>query len=164
MFWAYISMVPYVIPIIIFVMIPFTRKLGHFKRFTLLASCYLFGDKILKNIIRSKTNDISGPRPPHSCKSSFGFPSSHMAVMAAFCFLRLRNQNVSEGEKVIWVAVTFLEGYSRILLNYHTIEQVIAGSIYGIFYAFIFDLIWAKTVGPWLSDKFRTISQDNHVD
>ena len=53
MIWAYISMVPYLIPIIILAMIPFTRQLRDVRRFTLLASCYVFGDKIIKNLIRS---------------------------------------------------------------------------------------------------------------
>lgn len=54
MFWAYISMVPYLIPIIILLIGAVTWKLRHFRRFSLLASCYIFGDKILKNIVRSK--------------------------------------------------------------------------------------------------------------
>ena len=55
MFWAYLSMVPYMIPIVIFFVILVTRKLKHVKTFSLLASCYVFGDKIIKNIIRSKS-------------------------------------------------------------------------------------------------------------
>ena len=82
-------------------------------------------------------------------------PSSHMAVMVAFCFLRLRNAKVSYTEKVIWVAITILEGYSRMVLNYHTLEQVIAGSVYGLIFSVTFRLVWQKTIGPWLRSNFR---------
>ena len=85
-----------------------------------------------------------------------------MAVMSAFCFLRLRNPKVSKGEKVLWVALTFAEGYSRVILNYHTTEQVIAGTVYGVLYAFIFNLLWSKIVAPWLKDQFNTTRE--HTD
>jgi hypothetical protein len=52
-FWAYLSMVPYLIPIIIFIVMLFTKRIKHFKSVALLASCYIIGDKVIKNLIRS---------------------------------------------------------------------------------------------------------------
>lgn len=54
MFWAYLSMVPYILPIIILLSSLIFRKLSQFKLFCMLASSYISGDKILKNIIRSR--------------------------------------------------------------------------------------------------------------
>lgn len=78
-----------------------------------------------------------GPRPDFSCKSSFGMPSSHMIVMAIFALYRIRNTS-SWTERAFWVVMTVLEGVSRMELNYHTLEQVIAGTIFGVAYALIF--------------------------
>ena len=47
------------------------------KMLTLLVTGYVFGDKILKNLIQS-------PRPEGSCKTTFGMPSSHMTVMTLY--------------------------------------------------------------------------------
>ena len=44
---------------------------------TLMFTGYMFGDKILKNLIQS-------PRPEGSCKTTFGMPSSHMTVITLY--------------------------------------------------------------------------------
>ena len=75
-------------------------------------------------------------------------PSSHMAVMAAFCLLQVMRKSTSLGEKIFWVCVTILQGYSRMVLNYHTLEQVIAGSLYGAIYYLIFKQFWKIMVTP----------------
>jgi len=54
MFWAYLSMLPYILPIIILASSLIFRKLSQFKLFCMLASSYITGDKIVKNIIRSR--------------------------------------------------------------------------------------------------------------
>jgi membrane-associated phospholipid phosphatase len=76
-----------------------------------------------------------------------------MAVMAAFCYLEVRGSG-RPVVKALWVVVTVLEGYSRIVLNYHTLEQVIAGTVYGITYAIVFSKLWSNWVGPWLSEHY----------
>ena len=81
-------------------------------------------------------------------------PSSHMAVMVAFCFLRLRMKEVTALERGIWLIMVFLEACSRVLLNYHTTYQVIAGSIYGLVFAHLFVLAWNRFVTPMIDDKF----------
>ena len=95
-----------------------------------------------------------GSRPLYSCKASFGMPSSHMAVMAAFCFLRLRDRKASQLEKGFWIIIVLLEGCSRVLLNYHTTFQVITGSIYGLVFAYLFVIAWKRFVDPMISGKF----------
>ncbi len=88
--WAVISMVPYLIPIIFFVVTIFTRKMEHLKFVVLLGSAYLFGDKIVKNLLRSiNLFTYLGPRPPYSCKKTYGMPSSHMIVVVAIFLSRL---------------------------------------------------------------------------
>lgn len=52
--WAYLSMVPYVFPLIVLVVAIFTRKMAHLKMVVLMGSAYIVGDKIVKNIIKSK--------------------------------------------------------------------------------------------------------------
>ena len=55
--WAYLSLVPYIIPIIVFLLLLATRKLEPLKLLALLCSCYVIGDKIVKNIVRSTLDD-----------------------------------------------------------------------------------------------------------
>ena len=65
------------------------------------------------------------------------------------------------------MAITILEGYSRMVLNYHTLEQVIAGSVYGLVFSVTFRLVWQKTIGPWLRSNFRASTNDpcsNHIE
>ena len=76
-----------------------------------------------------------------------------MAVMMVFCYMRLKGSSPLY-QKIIVVILTILQGYSRIALNYHTIEQVIAGIAYGLIYAAIFDYIWSNYIGPILQDKY----------
>lgn len=46
--YAYLSLLPYIIPAIYLLAAPFSRRLSHFKVFILLASAYMVGDKLLK--------------------------------------------------------------------------------------------------------------------
>lgn len=52
--YAYISMIPYVTPLIYLLISALTRKISHFKIFFMLASAYVIGDKLLKNIFKGK--------------------------------------------------------------------------------------------------------------
>lgn len=59
--WSFISMIPYVYPILLSLLMLYSRKLAHLKTVTLLGSAYIFGDKVVKNIIRSKKCSIQAP-------------------------------------------------------------------------------------------------------
>jgi membrane-associated phospholipid phosphatase len=64
-----------------------------------------------------------------------------MVVMAIFAFHRIR-EGTNWAEKIFWVLMTILEGMARMELNYHTLEQVIAGTIFGVIYAALFKRLW----------------------
>lgn len=61
--------------------------------------------------------------------------------MAIFAFHRIR-EGTSWAEKVFWVLVTVLEGMARMELNYHTLEQVLAGTLFGVVYGGLFEKLW----------------------
>lgn len=46
--YAYLSLLPYVIPALYLLIAALSMRLSHFKVFLLLASAYLVGDKLLK--------------------------------------------------------------------------------------------------------------------
>lgn len=54
--YAYVSMLPYLIPLAYLAVFLFTRKISHVKIFLMLASAYIVGDKLLKNVFKD-------PRP-----------------------------------------------------------------------------------------------------
>jgi len=51
--YAYLSILPYLIPFIALISALITKKLSHVKVVTLMVSAYIFADKILKKIMRS---------------------------------------------------------------------------------------------------------------
>jgi dolichyldiphosphatase len=92
-------------------------------------------NKILKNTIKE-------PRPSSLIRDgSYGMPSSHSQFMFFFCsvcILYLRNNQL---ELARWMKPFLSMGvigasigvaWSRVYLRYHTVEQVVAGSILGI--------------------------------
>jgi membrane-associated phospholipid phosphatase len=66
-------------------------------------------------------------------------PSSHMTVIIALFLSKMNASSSSKYEKIIWLVITILEGLSRVILNYHTVGQVIGGTIFGIVYTMIFN-------------------------
>ncbi|KAJ6242175.1 dolichyldiphosphatase 1 [Anaeramoeba flamelloides] len=107
----------------------------------------IWNEAILKNIIRQ-------PRPEGACRSSYGMPSGH-SVFAIF-FLVWAILEIIFGTRKKWrpgtkVAVIFvflintvLIPYSRVYLGYHTVAQVIVGSICGAVYAILVYLVLTK--------------------
>lgn len=61
--------------------------------------------------------------------------------MAIFAFHRVR-EGTNLGEKIFWVLMTILEGMARMELNYHTLDQVVAGTIFGVVYGALFERLW----------------------
>jgi membrane-associated phospholipid phosphatase len=60
-------------------------------------------------------------------------------------------------DKLGMAALCFLQGFSRVVLHYHTFEQVFGGLFFGIVFAFFFfvffDFIWPKVsrfIPSWL--------------
>lgn len=77
----------------------------------LLLSAYIIGDRILKNLFAS-------PRPEGACKKSFGFPSSHMVVIA--CYTALLWDSCKKSHKLFLIIMIILQGFARVQLKYHT--------------------------------------------
>lgn len=71
-----------------------------------------------------------------------------MTVIVALLVTKLRGSEASRTEKFVWVLVTILEGISRVVLNYHTVGQVIGGTMFGVMYTLVFDELWSRVVEP----------------
>lgn len=93
--YAYLSCLPYVLAILLFIITLITRKLSQIKLSALILSSYVIGDKIVKSLLKSTIWYIIDPRPLHSCKNSYGMPSSHMIVITVFGFMRIKSSNSS---------------------------------------------------------------------
>jgi membrane-associated phospholipid phosphatase len=85
---------------------------------------YLAIDRLLKDAFQR-------PRPPLSCKKSYGFPSSHAAVIWAFVWFWTRQGGIARG--VLAAALAAGVCYSRVVLNYHSVDQVLVGGVLGFF-------------------------------
>ena len=77
--FSLLSFLPYLIILVFFGLALFIRNHRQIKMLMLLVSCYIVGDRLIKNILQS-------PRPEGACKSSYGFPSSHMTVLCCYAF------------------------------------------------------------------------------
>ena len=125
---------------------------------------------VLKKIIKE-------PRPQNDLivpgTQKYGMPSSHscfMAFIAVFSLLFAirRCQNligpnafVIRMKRWLMPAVTTLSAivcsYSRIHLEYHTIRQVVAGSVLGLFIAIVWFILYEKYyVTSWASKLEKT--------
>jgi len=108
---------------------------------------------------------VKQPRPIEKCQlldtcDSYGWPSSHTQCMFFFLGLHLclasrqqppgakwappgwMDKLISLLETVTLAISSFLVGYSRHYLSYHTLEQVLVGAVIGLF----FSLIWSSLV------------------
>ncbi len=123
--FSLISFIPYLIIFLFLGLALIIRTHKQVKMAILLVSCYIVGDRILKNLIQSL-------RPEGACKSSFGFPSSHMTVMCCYTlgiWLECR-----KSQKIFLIVLVVLQAFARVQLKYHTWEQVIGGVIFSRLY------------------------------
>lgn len=71
-----------------------------------------------------------------------------MAVIAAVTFYLILKKGVKIEAKISLVIVCALQGIARIKLNYHTLEQVFGGIVFGVLFAYFyfkcFDLVWLQ--------------------
>lgn len=58
MFWAYISMLPYIAPFLLLFVVLVTRRMSQLRLFVLLVSAYIVGDKVIKNLVKSMYDAI----------------------------------------------------------------------------------------------------------
>ncbi|KAJ5080233.1 hypothetical protein M0811_03717 [Anaeramoeba ignava] len=126
----------------------FVRKaITNFYFMILALSISLWNDVILKNIIRQE-------RPEGACSNSFGMPSGHsVSSLCFFTWFTLEilfgsRKNYSKKMKLFIISLIGIlllpVPYSRVYLGYHSKEQVIVGSITGIFYAICFFFLFQK--------------------
>lgn len=67
-----------------------------------------------------------------------------MVVMVAYSFYQIRYSDAKIWERVIWLLLSIAQGFARIGLVYHTLAQVIGGTIFGIAYTVFFQLCWSQ--------------------
>jgi membrane-associated phospholipid phosphatase len=80
-------------------------------------------------------------------------PSSHMTVMAGFTYWIIescrnnKNKNLL-GLKIFLLISCVVQGIARYVLNYHTVPQIVAGIVFGVFSVLILfkliDIIYFK--------------------
>ena len=109
---------------------------------------------------------IREPRPLNLLKDgSFGMPSSHSQFIAFFCTFGIIHVYKHRGPDKLrgweWLVYSVLltsfvvVPYSRVYLNYHTLAQVVVGSLVGT----AFGIFWYQTlpilniVWPWLDQS-----------
>ena len=83
------------------------------------------------------------PRPNYLCNNEYGFPSNHACFFTCILFwFILEEFNVSKKLQFKYKNILIIFGiiypfilYSRYYLNYHNIEQIVGGFIFGVFIA-----------------------------
>ena len=86
----------------------------------------------------------------------FGMPSGHSQLsmfITTFIFLTLKNTKVS----IFFLLLSLLIMYQRVKDNHHTFIQIVAGSIVGIGYAYLFYYFGQQS----LSGKIKAKPDDN---
>jgi len=134
------SFVPY--GLLLCFLVSFLRKRTSFP---LLAAVFevglaIFNEGIIKNIIKQ-------PRPLNTCACGYGMPSGHAAIASAFIvwfsleivfndwkltqFFTSR-LHISKPVLILLLLFSLLPtAYTRVYLRYHTIQQVMVGSVMG---------------------------------
>ena len=83
---------------------------------------------ILKRIFKD-------PRPNLSCSKSFGFPSNHSAFSASQIIFSTLELARFKGTNLVYISLGWIIFFgillSRYFLHYHSITQIVAGSILG---------------------------------
>jgi len=85
----------------------------------------------------------------------FSFPSGHTS--AAFClYFALALMFRTASAKVLMLLLAAAVGASRIYLNLHFLEDVVAGAVHGVFWAIlIFGMAYSWWGGPSESSKYK---------
>ncbi|KAL6051066.1 Dolichyldiphosphatase 1 [Balamuthia mandrillaris] len=154
------SFVPHALFILHCALILVFRKMP--RLFLPLLLALLLSEGLLKNSFRQ-------PRPHDSCANSYGMPSSH-SLLAATSFTYYLSvllakstaavQGLTHWGRYGWcVAHLFLWApvpLSRVYLRYHTVSQVICGSMVGVGWGlFLFYLFQVEGVGRSWNLRFR---------
>ena len=108
-----------------------------------LTKSYFFSkyvNSILKSVFRGERPFWSETRIFYKCHGGYGFPSAHSCQATCFFLTAckiicdfIQNNYFKIIFKLISIIIIVLVGYSRIVLSYHSIDQVIFGYAYGGF-------------------------------
>ena len=160
-FAEYISLIPFVYWCFLYVyyflytldVLPFLFSIKYIFGFTTI----VFLSEHLKKIVFEKLKPIS-KRPKEACECDFfslkgdvggkpGLPSTHMAIVSYFTFYNILiiSKYCSQINSIIFYLLNLgflcLTGWSRYYKKCHNMEQIIAGTLLGSTYAYLFYII-----------------------
>lgn len=130
-FFSLISFIPYIIIFLFIGLSLIMRGNRQIKLTILMVSAYILADRIIKNI-------IAMPRPEGACKSTYGFPSSHMVALCTYIFEMFPYCNKSQ--KFFFLFLIISQSMARVQLKYHCWTQVIGGMVFALIYTVVFDV------------------------
>lgn len=78
-FFSLVSFIPYILILLFIGLSILLRGSRQIKLTILMVSAYIIADRIVKNI-------VAMPRPEGACKTTYGFPSSHMVALCTYIF------------------------------------------------------------------------------
>lgn len=157
-----LSVIPYVLGAAIIVIAIWKRKLYFISQGLIVASQWILC-AIFKRLVQQQ-------RPLGSCSSlkSYGMPSQHAAftVSLAVWFLLSRKSGLQSPEGyMFWencfIIISPFILISRIVLNYHTLAQILAGSAVGAVVSYAFLHKYGKNYGKseeksWVENLAKT--------
>ena len=88
------------------------------------------------------------PNNPAKKSTSFGAPSGHAQIMftiATFISLSLNNKLYS----ILLYLLAVYGGYTRIMMNCHTLSQVIMGAIFGVIIGYLCFIVYDYCLSNW---------------
>lgn len=160
-FAEYISLIPFIYWCFLYIyyflyslnIVPFIFSIKYIFGFTTI----VFLSERLKKIVFKKLQPIS-KRPKEACGCDFfslrgdvggkpGLPSTHMAIVSYFSFFNMMiiSKYTSQKNSIIFyslnLAFLLLTGWSRYYKKCHNIEQIIAGTLLGSIYAYLFYIV-----------------------
>lgn len=78
------------------------------------------------------------PRPVGACKTTYGFPSSHMVALSLYVFEMFMYCNKSQ--KYFFLFLMISQGMARVHLKYHSWDQVVGGIVFALIYTYLFNM------------------------
>eukprot|EP00742_Colponemidia_sp_Colp-10_P000452 GILJ01000493.1.p1 GENE.GILJ01000493.1~~GILJ01000493.1.p1 ORF type:complete len:217 (+),score=7.86 GILJ01000493.1:110-760(+) len=144
------SVIPYLVATLVSICLVMFRTTRFFILAVLLLTQQILNEFILKRLYRM-------PRPNGACATTFGMPSSHSAFAAltfTWVVLHLINDQTSRKwyskmlNLLVVVCFYIPQPLSRLYLNYHSIEQVIIGTVEGILLGYVAHVIIRRVLIP----------------
>ena len=128
-----------------------------------LFAATLINEQVFKPIFKQ-------PRPELACIDSYGMPSGHATlsgvyfVWAIYCYVTKIGNSLNN--TLAMCIFTINNGYSRIYLHYHTVQQVEWGFIWGVSFALVYFIMVPMKSTPKakkMFHRFRTASIETNM-